>query len=84
MSTLELKASIIDAIQHIDENDVPLIEKIDRASRRILKAATHEPTITEADLEVTHFVANLSKSTKMPEDFDYEQAEFDYLQEKYK
>lgn len=81
MTAIELKASLLDSIQSID--DVNLIERISRYVRKAI-GETKKDRITRADLVIDPEIAAIVKDMKSGPAIDDKAAIHKHWEEKYK
>lgn len=81
MTAIELKASLLDSIQGI--NDVSLIERISRYVKKAI-GETNKNRITKADLVIDPEVAAIVKDIKGGPAIDDKAAMHKHWEEKYK
>lgn len=79
--TLKLNKSVIEqAKDYAKKNQVSLSRLIEN----YLASLTQKEKSKRKDIEITPFVKSLSGSIKLSEDFDYDDARYQYLMEKHK
>ena len=57
---------------------------LSRLIENYLASLTQKDKSNKKEIEITPLVKSLSGSIKVPDDFDYDKAKYDYLMEKYK
>lgn len=72
----------LQAINSVDDNDIALLEKINKAINKVLDKQRH-PDITAADLTIDPSVRELTKGMRLPDNIDYKRDIYEYLEEKY-
>jgi hypothetical protein len=79
--TLKLDKSVIEQAKvYAKKNQVSLSRLIEN----YLASLTQKDKSNKKEIEITPLVKSLSGSIKVPDDFDYDKAKYDYLMEKYK
>tara|TARA_R110002050_G_scaffold114933_1_gene230852 strand:- start:104 stop:358 length:255 start_codon:yes stop_codon:yes gene_type:complete len=79
--TLKLDKTVIEqAKQYAKEQQISLSRLIEN----YLASLTQKDKSNKKEIEITPLVKSLSGSIKVPDDFDYDKAKYDYLMEKYK
>ncbi|WP_339881583.1 DUF6364 family protein [Polaribacter vadi] len=79
--TLKLDKSVIEqAKKYAKEQQISLSRLIEN----YLASLTQKDKSNKKEIEITTLVKSLSGSIKVPDDFDYDKAKYDYLMEKYK
>ena len=83
MTAIEMKALALQAISSVDDNDIALLNKINKAINKVLDKQKHR-TITAADLTIDPCVRELTRGIKVPDNIDYKHDIYEYLEEKHR